>query len=130
MGFTAIGTLLESCSAPMQVVKLSGGSDANTLTVPVDKFNAQTKVLLVRSPSLDDDILLVKNPNGYTALLMMCTHEGVALTATDSKIYCNAHGSQFDFSGNVTKEPALKPLKKYKTEVLNHSIHIYINQLI
>ncbi|WP_316835957.1 Rieske (2Fe-2S) protein [Pedobacter nutrimenti] len=130
MGLTGMASLLEACSAPLQVVKLTNPSGSNLLTVPLSKFTDPIKMVLVRSAAVDDDILLVKNGESYRALLMMCTHEGVALTATDSKIYCNAHGSQFDFAGNVTKEPALKPLKQFKTEVINNSINIYLNQKI
>ena len=129
MGLTGVTTLLEACSAPLQVVKL-GNTPDNTLVVPADKFTEQTKMLVLRSDHLDNDILLVKNNASYNALLLMCTHEGYALTPTDSKIFCNAHGSQFDLEGHVIKEPALKPLTRYKTALVNNNITIYLDQKV
>jgi Rieske Fe-S protein len=82
-------------------------------------------MVLVRNPKLEFDILLIRiNENSYNALLMKCTHQDNALTANKSGLYCSAHGSTFDLEGNVTKEPALTPLKKFKTEVSNSSVTI------
>ena len=127
MGLTGIATLLDSCSTPLQVVKFNT-APSDTLVVPADKFTEQTKMLVLRSNHLDNDILLVKNNSSYTALLMMCTHEGYSLTPTENKIFCDAHGSQFDLEGRVLKEPALKPLTRYKATLANNNITIYLNQ--
>lgn len=128
MGLTSIATLIEACSAPMQVVKSSSTNHPNMLSVPESKFTPLIKVVIVRDDKLDSDILLVKGKDGYKALFMSCTHEGLPLTATDTKIVCNAHGSQFDFDGKVLKEPALKPLEQFKTEIINSYINIYTDQ--
>jgi Rieske Fe-S protein len=55
---------------------------------------------------------------------MKCTHQDNPLTATQTGFFCSAHGSTFDLKGNVTKEPALRPLKKYTTEIKESSILI------
>lgn len=130
MGLTGIASLLEACSTPLQVIRPQANAGSSLLSVPLDRFTDQVKMMLVRSPAMDYDILLVKNAENFRALLMMCTHEGIALTATDNRIYCNAHGSQFDFDGKVTKEPALKSLTQFKTEIINNSINIYTHQKI
>jgi cytochrome b6-f complex iron-sulfur subunit len=41
-------------------------------------------------------------------------------------LYCSAHGSTFDLQGNVTHEPASRPLKQYRTEKVNNEIIIYL----
>ena len=83
-------------------------------------------MIVVRSNSLENDILLVKNENVYKALYLKCTHEGIGLATTNKNIVCPAHGSMFDFNGNVLKEPALRPLQEFKTETVNDNIIIHL----
>ncbi|MBL7764175.1 MAG: Rieske (2Fe-2S) protein [Chitinophagaceae bacterium] len=124
MGLVGASMLLEGCSSGLPLVKASQQNEV--LTIPLNKFSGNSNLLIVRSSSLESDILLVKNQEGYKALNLKCTHEGVGLTATDKKIFCSAHGSSFDFDGNVLKEPALKPLKQFRTEVSNGNIIIHL----
>lgn len=131
MGLTGISTVLEACSTPLQIVRNTAlPANPKVLVIPVSKFTADTKMVILRNDGLDNDILLVKRQDSYKALLMSCTHEGYALTPTANKIYCNAHGSQYDLDGNVTKEPSLTPLTQYKTELINNIIHLYLDQKI
>jgi len=96
------------------------------MSVPFSSF-AGSNVLVVRNNRMEYDILLVKKPAGDAiALLMKCTHQDNALTATENGLLCPVHGSTFDLLGNVTKEPALNPLKKFKTEITNQAITIYL----
>jgi len=74
------------------------------------------------------DILLVKKSElEYNAIYMKCSHRENFVSATKTGLYCSEHGSTFDLDGNVTKEPALKPLKKFKTVLNNNSITIDLN---
>lgn len=99
-----------------------------TIKVPLSSFIDKNKVLIVRNEQTVFDILLVKiSDTNYNALLMQCTHQDNPLTATKSGLFCSAHGSTFDLQGNVTKEPALSPLKKFKTEVNNSFIEIFLD---
>lgn len=123
MGLTGVGLLLEGCSS-LPLLKVS--SSSQELIVPTEKFTGQNRLLLVRSAGLENDILLVKKDNSYKALYMKCTHEGVALTVTDKRIVCAAHGSMFDFDGNVVKEPALSPLKEFATRTQNGNVIIQL----
>ena len=76
---------------------------------------------------MDYDILLVKKTDGtYNALYMQCSHESQSLTANKSGLFCPSHGSAFDLEGNVTQQPAIKPLRKFKTSIENNSIKIYL----
>jgi cytochrome b6-f complex iron-sulfur subunit len=116
---------LESCSTPLPMVKATG-SNANMLEVAVSSFTANN-MLIVRSKQLEYDVLLIKNGEAYKALYLRCTHEGVGLTPASNKIFCSAHGSVFDLEGKVVKEPALRPLKTYQTEVINNKIIIHLS---
>jgi Rieske Fe-S protein len=125
MGMGAIVTQLSSC-AVLPIFK--GEMENDVIAVPLSFFIDKNKMLLVRNPKLEFDILLVKIDNAkFNALLMKCTHQENALTATEKGLFCASHGSAFDLEGNVTKEPALSPLKKFKTEINNSSILINLN---
>ncbi|MCB0740673.1 MAG: Rieske (2Fe-2S) protein [Chitinophagaceae bacterium] len=123
-GLAGLSFLLESCGSSLPIFKTT--PEKKLLFIPEDKFTADNHHLLVRSKELENDILLIKNKNDYTALNMKCTHEGFALTVTDKQIVCPAHGSTFHFSGHVTKEPALRPLTTFTTEIKNNTIIIHL----
>ncbi|WP_177181034.1 QcrA and Rieske domain-containing protein [Parapedobacter koreensis] len=107
------------------MVKLSPDA-GRVLTVPETSFVEGVEMLVVRTNTLENDILLRKVGERYLALYLHCTHEGVGLTPTAERIYCHAHGSVFDLEGQVVKEPAFEPLKTFKTEFNNHQILIYL----
>lgn len=123
MQIVSAGVLLESCSS-LPMIKVNPQN--KLLKIPVSQFSDKSNLLIVRSSVLENDILLVKNQNEYKALYLKCTHEGVGLTVTEKKIYCTAHGSAFDFNGNVIKDPALRPLAQLQTETDNETIIIHL----
>lgn len=119
-----IGSLLESCK-PGELVYNTAPVDG-TVTVPLEKF-LHNKLVIVRVKQLEYDLLLVKeNESTFNALAMQCTHRQQPLVVTSTGLICNEHGSRFDLSGKVTRDPATKPLLKYKTELdgLNVVIHL------
>jgi nitrite reductase/ring-hydroxylating ferredoxin subunit len=119
-------SMLESCSTlPMFKAKPVNG----LLEVPASAF-ADKNMVIVRANELDFDVLLVKEATGYRALYMKCTHEAAPLAATNSGLFCSMHGSTFNLSGDVTKEPALKPLTRFETTVTNQTIIINSNKVL
>jgi len=126
IGLGALAPLLESCGAAGNIYKAQAG-DENKILVPVAEL-AGKNYLTVRTPQLNNDILIVKeNEQKYHTLLMRCTHQDNALVVTSTGLVCNAHGSRFDMEGNVTKEPATRPLQRFKTEIINSNISINLN---
>lgn len=125
MAMMGTGVFLESCSSSLPMVKTTPRDQL--LYVPAEKFANQNNLVIVRSAALENDILLVKKQDTYKALYLKCTHEGIGLSATDKKIVCPAHGSIFDFDGHVLKEPALRPLKEFTTEINNENIIIHLS---
>ncbi|MFT3704894.1 MAG: Rieske (2Fe-2S) protein [Agriterribacter sp.] len=121
-GLLGVGMLLQSCGSSMHIFKTAVKD--NRITVPASEFADGKNMMVVRNSSLENDILLVKKNDQYSALNLRCTHEGFGLTTTSKRIVCSAHGSTFDFDGNVLKEPALKPLKKFNTQIINNTIII------
>jgi Rieske Fe-S protein len=114
-------TQLSSC-AMLPVMKVE--STKGLIKVPFSAFTEKNNAVIVRNSQLEFDILLVKSGNTFNALQMKCSHQDNPLTANASGLFCSAHGSTFDLQGNVTKEPALQPLKKYKTELTESTIII------
>jgi Rieske Fe-S protein len=48
--------------------------------------------------------------NTFTALSMICTHEGCPTLIRSNRFECDCHGSRFDNSGHVTLGPANRDL--------------------
>ncbi|MFY0530997.1 ubiquinol-cytochrome c reductase iron-sulfur subunit [Nannocystis pusilla] len=60
-------------------------------------------------------VLVVREGDGYEALLLKCTHMGCTpgWNATERSLDCPCHGSRFDAHGAVLKGPAKAPLEKF-----------------
>lgn len=116
-------SLMQSC-ASLPVYKVA--DKTAIIEVPKIKF-LESNVVMIRTPWLSNDILLVKkSETEYKALYMKCSHEDEILTATNTGLFCSAHGSAFDLDGSVQKEPATKPLRKFKTEIKQETITVLL----
>lgn len=51
--------------------------------------------------------------NGFVALNLSCTHQGVPVAQQGSIWVCPAHGSEFSLAGKVVRGPARTALNKY-----------------
>lgn len=124
MAVGIVSSVITGC-ASLPIYK--GAIDDRIINIPLTSF-AEGNMVIVRNNKLSADILIVKKSATESyALEMKCTHQDVGLSATTTGLYCTAHGSTFDIEGNVTKEPALKPLKRYKTEINNKEIKLFFN---
>lgn len=121
LGTAFLGLTLNSC-APIPVFKTTlSGSD---VVVPLSSFD-ESKLLIIRDLRVQYDILLVRHEeNRFTALYLRCTHRENPLTVSSGGIHCPAHGSRFDLDGNVTEEPALRPLKQFTTSFSDNQITV------
>ena len=112
LGTLLSSTLLDSCKTASVGVYKTTATD-NLITVPLSSF-AAAEFKLVRIQGYGYDIGIIKNQSDYTALLLMCTHAGQALTKTGSGYFCPMHGSRFSETGAVLKGPATDPLQHLK----------------
>ena len=126
-GVIGAGTLISTLNSCTALPVLKTTETENKITVPKSSFIDPQNLLILKSSNLEFDILLIKKKdNTYNALYMQCTHHSQPLSATKSGLFCSAHGSAFNLEGEVTIQPAINPLKKFKTDIQNNNIIIYL----
>ena len=116
------GSLLSGC-ASLPVVKIN--PENKKLDVLLASFG-ESKSIIVRSPKMDWDILLVKDADNYKAVEMKCTHHDNPLVASTTGLHCTDHGSRFDNLGKVLEGPADKNLKTFRTTHTDTTITIFL----
>jgi Rieske Fe-S protein len=62
--------------------------------------------------------------NGFTAMNLACTHQGVTVVQQGNTWSCPAHGSQFNNTGKVLRGPASQALYKYPVTATAKSVTI------
>ena len=125
LGTLLSSTLLESCkTAAISVYKTAPSN--GSVAIPLSSFSS-AEFKLVRVSDYGYDIGVIKNGEDYTALLLMCTHAGQALTRTGNGYYCTLHGSRFSNSGEVLKGPASDPLQHLKIKKETHQLIIELD---
>jgi len=89
---------LAGCSPALPVYKTPVKN--SRLELPLTLFE-KSSLQLVRPEGWYYDIAVQKQENGYTALLMKCTHQDNQLSAGSGGFDCSLHGSRFDKAGIV-----------------------------
>ena len=114
MCFSFLTVELEGCkTADTSTIHFSNSQ----VTVPLKQMEGKNS-LLIKSPSLEYDIVLIKkSTTEYLAFKMVCPHQNNPIVAYEKGFYCPTHGSEFDSDGNVTKGPAEQGLKKFPVTV-------------
>lgn len=69
-----------------------------------------------RTVLADIPALLVREPEGFVAISMVCTHLGCTVERKPEGFVCQCHGSRYDEDGVVTKGPAVEPLPQLTVE--------------
>ncbi len=83
---------------------------------PTLEINGNYKVFNTVEPYRD---FIVRNTgSGFTAISLICTHNGCTAAPNSSDIYCSCHGSRFTNTGQVLDGPASRPLKTFYTKAL------------
>lgn len=102
------------------------------ISVNFEKFPSLKKPgegILLTSPSLHEPVLLI-NLDGKTfrAFSGICTHLGCNLRPSGNFIQCPCHGSTYNLEGQVTRGPAQRPLKIFKTKIFNGKVDVVISE--
>ncbi len=92
--------------------------EGSYLVVPLSDFEeisnnrvTYKEMVIVQNSSLQYPVLVNRQSENYTAVLMRCTHQGTELRLFGNILQCSAHGSEFDKKGSVLSGPADKALR-------------------
>lgn len=119
------GVLISSLASCGALPRIIDRSEGNSFSVPIETMRDK-KLLIIQRNNAEFDAALVKMEDGtYLSLELKCSHESQPLTATQTGYVCSSHGSRFNLSGDVVSEPAIRPLNKFKTEVIDSNIIIH-----
>lgn len=129
LGAVGLTSILQSCKTAKSV-NATAVNDA--LEVVRSDFKNEKNggffesMLLVNTTEPGNIVLYRHSETEFTALLMVCTHQGVALSDNGSLLTCSAHGSEFDRNGNVITGPADQNLKKYRVTSDDKKIYVHL----
>jgi cytochrome b6-f complex iron-sulfur subunit len=89
---------------------------------PASNFPPGSRTVLADIPAL-----LVHTQNGFSAISQVCTHLGCTVESKPEGFACACHASRFDLQGNVTRGPAEKKLKSFRTGITSDGkLHVFI----
>jgi cytochrome b6-f complex iron-sulfur subunit len=107
---------------------LVAGEDSGKL-IRIRRSDAEGKSgLIVKSSLLEAPVFLSRAEEGFTAVLMLCTHKSCGLSYTGRILSCPCHGSEFGLDGKVLAPPADTDLRKFKTSLTEEFIIIHTDQ--
>ncbi len=102
---------------------LSGEVKNNALVIDKSQWG-DAEFVLVKNKKLPKPIFIKPTNDGYTALLLECTHKKCGVRPNSRSLKCPCHGSEFDHVGNVLKGPAERNLRSFKIWDDDNSIYI------
>ena len=120
-GITGV-SLLQGCSTAQGI---NGEIKDSDLIVNLKDFEIQKenrieykKYVIVHHEILKAPICVYRfDAQNYSALFMLCTHQGAELQVFGDKLQCAAHGSEFSNKGMVESGPAEKELRKFPVTI-------------
>ncbi|MFN8165578.1 MAG: Rieske 2Fe-2S domain-containing protein [Bacteroidia bacterium] len=131
IGGVFASTLLNSCMSTRYAVSTL---ENNILTVSIDEFfenpgrtGRVRKYILLKTEKIVTPICVYRlNDNEYSAVLMLCTHNGCELNPNGDFLVCPCHGSEFSNKGKVQNPPAEIDLKTYTITKDEKNIYIHL----
>ncbi|TAL63253.1 MAG: Rieske (2Fe-2S) protein [Bacteroidetes bacterium] len=115
---------LSSCST---IPIIQSTVDIDRIAFDPANFEEGITSIRLRTKKFEYDILVVKSTNGtYAAIYMQCTHNKFDLSSNKTQIFCTSHGAEFDFEGNVTKGPAVQPLKTFPVISKDEKLFVHL----
>lgn len=121
----SVTLLLESCGT-MNMVRVEYDKTLKQCQVPIAKF-LESNLLLLRVKGFEFDFIVIKKSDSvYQTFELRCSHEDQPLSFSNKNIFCASHGSIFNFEGVPLKQPATKPLKPLKTNILDQNLVVQL----
>jgi Rieske Fe-S protein len=130
LGF-ALGPIFKKREQPWQVVGAVGDFPDNnyiprtiTLEADIGETGKSTVYMRKRNPKIDTDPS--DEYNQWIALSTRCMHLGcpVRFVQASARFICPCHGGVYDFSGEVTGGPPVRPLDRFYTREVDGMVQI------
>ena len=126
---TVLTAALSSCTPTRYISGVLGQDglflDANEFVTTQNGKPAYRSFVIIRNDALQYPVCVYRfNDNEYSALWMLCTHQGTELQASGDRLQCTAHGSEFDNKGSVKTGPADRSLRSFPVTVSNNQLFI------
>jgi Rieske Fe-S protein len=120
LGAGALSASLASCgSYPVYDAPVARG----TIAIPLSAFR-DTDLQIVRAGAFPYDIALRRTGEGYSALVLRCTHADTPLVPAGGEFLCTAHGSRFGSEGDVRRGPAERELEHLPVTISGSAVII------
>ncbi|MBL7776004.1 MAG: Rieske (2Fe-2S) protein [Saprospiraceae bacterium] len=126
------GLLVQACGTAAYYAQFSRLE--KRLAVPKSEFRFLNKkgetversYVLLKPDGAAFPIALFRQPDGYTACLLRCTHQGCEVEVQGDRYACPCHGSEFSTKGAVLTGPAEQPLQTFQIEEDDARIYILL----
>ena len=130
LGLAASVVGLAGCAGRMEV-KAAPPAENGIVRIPLAShpgLEVPGAAVALDIEGLDDQVLLVHGPDGFSCVTRKCTHMGckVEYDAAAGHIQCPCHGSQYENDGTNKKGPAKKPLTQYTATLDGDAVAITI----
>ncbi|WP_018616704.1 ubiquinol-cytochrome c reductase iron-sulfur subunit [Segetibacter koreensis] len=129
LGFSSASIALASCVAGCSKNVTSRTTAPANVDFTIDLSQAANAALLSNGGYVyNSGVIVARTMTGaYIAVQQLCTHDTVAVTYQGAyhRFFCNAHGSTFNETGQVTGGPAPVALKTYNTSLTGNSLRVY-----
>ena len=113
LGLAGLVLFLDTVTQPAAQTDFDAG--------PSDGYADGARTVLPSVPAV-----VLKTPQGFAALSLVCTHLGCTVAPAAGGFACPCHGSRYDPQGRVTRGPATQPLRSLRTKVTSDGhLHVY-----
>ncbi|MDP4200149.1 MAG: Rieske (2Fe-2S) protein [Bacteroidota bacterium] len=113
-GITLSGALAEFLASCSSLTGPSVSHGTTTISVADLTSDGSFKEDTTVQPDGTPILVIRQNATTYTALSMLCTHQGCQVNPpSGGMIFCACHASRFDLHGNVMSGPAPSALTNY-----------------
>jgi cytochrome b6-f complex iron-sulfur subunit len=103
-GVTSVLIFLDSCSK----------TNLNPVNFTIDlSLPANAALNTVGGYLIQNNVIVRNTSSGFTALSLICTHQGCTVNYSGSTFYCPCHGGTYDTNGHVTGGPPPSALQQY-----------------
>lgn len=110
-------------SSPALLSSLFGCKQGYSREPGEHNLGAVQDLLYTQQLIRDKDILVYRDPSGWSAMSTQCTHEGCALSYQEERFLCTCCGSIYDHVGSILKGPAKVELPYFEIKYVEGSFY-------